>query len=256
MTTELPTPPPPEAVAIIMDGNGRWAQARGEPRIVGHEAGAESVRAITRECARLGVGELTLYAFSNENWKRPQEEVDLLMGLLRRYLIDERPEIMDNDIRFRVIGRTASMPEPVLEEMRQTISMSADNPGMVLRLALSYGGRQEIIDAAARLVELAKEDPARAAALAASEDGFRSQLYEPGMRDPDLLIRTAGEQRISNFLLWQISYSEIHVTSVMWPEFREAQLHAAFADYQGRERRFGGLIEGVGGERTDRTGDR
>lgn len=247
-STDLPAVP--EAVAIIMDGNGRWAERRGEPRIFGHEAGAESVRKITRECARLGVKELTLYAFSSENWKRSEEEVDLLFGLLRRFLVDERPEIMGNAIRFRAIGRLAELPEPVFREYERTVSMSAGNDGMVLRLALSYGGRQELLDAARRLLDLARRDPDRARAAVADEEAFRSLLYEPGMADPDLLIRTAGEQRLSNFLLWQVSYAELYVTDVTWPDFRESHLHEAFRDYARRERRFGGrapLIPAPGG---------
>ena len=229
----------PGHVAVIMDGNGRWAETRGLSRIRGHEAGAETVREITRECARLGVRELTLYAFSNENWKRPADEIGQLMGLLERYLVGERREIMENRIRFAVIGRTSVLPPGVRAEMDRTIAMSRDNGGMILRLALNYGGRAEIVDAARRFA--AEVAAGRAKPDDLDEEGFARRLYDPGMSEPDLLIRTAGEMRISNFLLWQVSYSEFWVTPVTWPEFRAPDLHEAFRDYARRERRFGGL---------------
>jgi undecaprenyl diphosphate synthase len=227
----------PASVAIIMDGNGRWAQERGLPRAKGHEVGAESVRAITRECARLGLKELTLYAFSTENWKRPIEEVGLLMQLLERYLVQERAEIMENGIIFSAMGELDRLPPLVLGEYEKTRDMSAKNGGMVLRLALSYGSRLEILKAARKIALL----PA-AEVEALGEDDFRRFLYDPSMRDPDLVVRTAGEQRLSNFLLWQASYSELYWSQVAWPEFREAALHEAFTAYGERVRRFGGLV--------------
>ncbi len=227
----------PDALAIIMDGNGRWAQDRGLPRAKGHEVGAESVRAVTRECARLGLKELTLYAFSTENWKRPTDEVGLLMELLERYLVQERPEIMDNGIVFRAVGELDRLPSRVLGEFEKTRDMSARNGGMVLRLALSYGSRLEIIKAAKKIAALGPE-----AAESLGEDDLRRFLYEPEMRDPDLVVRTAGEQRLSNFLLWQASYAELYFTRVLWPDFREAALHEAFRAYGERVRRFGGLV--------------
>jgi undecaprenyl diphosphate synthase len=232
-------------VAIIMDGNGRWAQERGKRRVKGHEVGAESVRAITRECARLGVSELTLYAFSTENWRRPKAEVKLLMELLKRYLIQERAEIMDNRIVFRAIGELDRLPARVLREYETTRDMSADNGGMVLRLALSYGGRSEILDAAKQMAKLAAEQGYQAVA-GLDEEGFRRFLYDPAMKDPDLLIRTAGEVRLSNFLLWQISYAELYVSSLCWPDFREVALHEAFHDFGRRVRRFGNTVPAPG----------
>lgn len=231
----------PESIAIIMDGNGRWAQEHDKPRPEGHREGAESVRAITRECARLGVKELTLYAFSTENWRRPEPEIFLLMELLKEFLIKERAEIMDNDIVFRAVGQLDRLPPDVYREYEATRDMSARNKGMILRLCLSYGSRQEIFEAAKKMALLAREDPEAFEAL--ESDDFRSFLYDPEMRDPDLLIRTSYERRISNFLLWQISYTEIFITKTHWPDFRESQLHDALADYAARERRFGGLID-------------
>ena len=201
--------------------------------------GAESVRAITRECARLGVEELTLYAFSTENWTRPGEEVGQLMELLLQYLVQERGEIMDNGIVFRAIGELDRLPAQVREEYETTRDMSADNGGMVLRLALSYGGRRELLRAAQGVARLAVERGLDQA-LALDEEGLRQFMYDPTMRDPDLLIRTAGEMRISNFLLWQTSYAEFYAADIAWPEFREAELHQAFRAYAARERRFGG----------------
>ena len=230
--------PLPESVAIIMDGNGRWAQERGEPRFHGHEVGAESVRAVTRECARLGIKELTLYAFSTENWRRSEEEVGLLMALLSRFLVQERDEIMDNGIVFRAVGELDRLPPSVREEYEHTRDMSADNGGMILRLALSYGSRRELLRAAQGVARMALEQ-GMDAVEALEEDDLRRFLYDPSMRDPDLLIRTAGEMRLSNFLLWQISYAELYVADCCWPEFREAQLHAALRSYAARERRYG-----------------
>ena len=225
-------------VAIIMDGNGRWAQARGMPRILGHQSGVESVRAVTRHAVRLGLDQLTLYAFSTENWRRSDEEVGLLMGLLATFLVQERDEIMDNGIVFRAIGELDRLPPAVRDEYERTREMSADNGGMVLRLALSYGSRRELLRAAQGVARLAIEQGIEAAE-ALGEDDLRRFLYDPSMRDPDLLIRTAGEMRLSNFLLWQISYAEFYVADCCWPEFREDQLHAALRSFAARERRYG-----------------
>lgn len=237
MSPDAPAPLP-ESVAIIMDGNGRWAEERGEPRFYGHEVGAESVRAVTRECARLGIKELTLYAFSTENWRRSDEEVGLLMALLGRFLVQEREEIMDNSIVFRAVGELDRLPPEVHAEYERTRDMSKDNGGMILRLALSYGSRRELLRAAQGVARLALEQGIEAAE-ALEEDDLRRFLYDPDMRDPDLLIRTAGEMRLSNFLLWQISYAELYVAECCWPEFREPQLHAALESYAARERRYG-----------------
>jgi len=229
----------PEHLAIIMDGNGRWAQQRRLPRIRGHEAGAESVRAITRECARLGVKQLTLYAFSSENWKRPRTEIAFLMRLYRKHLIQERKEIMDNNIRFTNIGRTDALPKYIQKELAKTTEMSAANSGMTLCLAINYGARAEIVEAARRFAQEVSDGARKPDEL--DEASFSQYLYQPDMPDPDLLIRTSGEMRISNFLLWQLSYSEIWVTPVCWPDFREKHLHEAVAAYNERIRKFGGL---------------
>ncbi|MGQ0613809.1 MAG: polyprenyl diphosphate synthase [Planctomycetaceae bacterium] len=230
----------PRHVAIIMDGNGRWAAARGLPRARGHAEGVESVRAVTRACARRKLSQLTLYAFSAENWKRPRREVNLLMRLLRRFLVRERGEIMDNGIRLTAIGRLDQLPDEVRRDLEKSREMSRDNTGMVLNLALSYGGRQEITDAmrsiAAR-VRAGELDPE-----AITEELVAAHLYQRDMPPLDLLIRTAGEYRVSNFLLWQLSYAEMHVTPLCWPEFRDEELDRAFASYAQRERKFGGLV--------------
>ena len=230
----------PRHVAIIMDGNGRWASARRLPRTRGHAEGVESVRAITRASAKRKLGQLTLYAFSEENWKRPRREVRLLMRLLRRFLVRERDEIMDNAIRLTAIGRLDRLPDDVRKELETTREMSAGNDGMVLNLALSYGGRQELVDAMraiARRVKSGELDPE-----AITEEVITAHLYQPDMPAPDLLIRTAGEYRVSNFLLWQISYTELYVTPTCWPGFRAEQLDKALAAYARRERKFGGLV--------------
>ena len=232
--------PFPEHIAIIMDGNGRWAEERGLRRVFGHREGIDSVREVTTECARMGVGSLTLYAFSVENWKRPRAEVRYLMRLLRHFLVGERPTLMENDVRLRCIGRLDDLPGEVLAELRRTEELTRANRGMRLRLALSYGARSELADgvrALARDAQRGALDPARI-----DEETLRSYLYDPETPDPDLLIRTAGELRLSNFLLWQASYSEIHVSEVCWPEFRKPALLAAMRDYAGRVRKFGGLI--------------
>jgi undecaprenyl diphosphate synthase len=223
-----------------MDGNGRWAEERGLRRILGHREGVNSVRETTTECARMGVRSLTLYAFSVENWKRPRAEVRYLMRLLRRFLVDERPTLMENDVRLIGIGRLADIPAEALATLRETERLTANNQGMVLRLALSYGARTELADAARRLaLDVAG---GHRSAEDIDEETLRSYLYDPDTPDPDLLIRTAGEMRLSNFLLWQVSYSEFYVTDVCWPGFRKQHLLEALRSYAGRERRYGGLI--------------
>jgi undecaprenyl diphosphate synthase len=233
----------PRHVAVIMDGNGRWAKRRGwRERIKGHEAGTESVRTITRTCASLGIEALTLYAFSRENWARPKAEVEALMRLLNRYLIDEIPEMNENKIRLVASGELDDLPAFVRRQLDATREATSRNTGMVLNLALSYGGRDEILRAArhmAREAQAGRLDPETIDA-----DMLRRAFYQPTLPDPDLLIRTSGEMRVSNFLLWQIAYAEIHVTSVLWPDFREEHLYQALLDYQGRERRFGRVLPG------------
>ena len=231
----------PSHIAIIMDGNGRWARQRGLIRIRGHEKGTESVREITRECAKKHLKQLTLYAFSSENWKRPKREVNLLMKLLKEYLIKERKEIEENNIRLTAIGRINELPEDVQRELAISMEESKNNTGMVLCLALNYGGRTEIVDAAKEIMRKVKEGKLRLDEI--TEETFREHMYMPDMPDPDLLIRTGGEMRISNFLLWEVSYAELWVTPVYWPDFRKTHLEEAIRDYANRERRFGGLIE-------------
>jgi undecaprenyl diphosphate synthase len=229
----------PRHVAIIMDGNGRWARQRGLPRVEGHRRGVKSVRATIEECCRLGIGQLTLYCLSSENWKRPQTELDFLMTLLRKYLIEERAEIMEQNIRFTTIGRRIGMPKAVLQEMDENVRVSRDNTGMVLCLALNYGGRGEIVDAVRTLAEQVRRGALKPEDI--DETTIGDALYTAGMPEPDLLIRTAGEMRVSNFLLWQMSYAELWVTEQCWPDFDRDSLHQALRDYANRERRFGGL---------------
>ncbi|HHT9150093.1 MAG TPA: isoprenyl transferase [Candidatus Wujingus californicus] len=231
----------PTHIAIIMDGNGRWARQRGLIRIRGHEKGTESVREITRECAKKHIKQLTLYAFSSENWKRPKREVNLLMKLLKDYLIKERKEIEENNIKLTAIGRINELPEDVQRELAISMEESKNNTGMVLCLALNYGGRTEIVDAAKKIMRKVKEGKLRLDEI--TEETFREHMYMPDMQDPDLLIRTGGEMRISNFLLWEVSYAELWVTPVYWPDFRKTHLEEAIRDYANRERRFGGLAE-------------
>lgn len=237
--TEIPSDRLPQHVAIIMDGNGRWAQRQGLPRIEGHRRGVTSVRRITEHCARLHLKQLTLYCLSSENWKRPQHELDFLMHLLEQYLIEERSKILRENISLCVIGSREGIPPEVQREMDKTISMSADNTGLRLCLAVNYGARGEIVTAVRKIAE-----EVAAGTLSADdidEQTLADHLYTAGMPDPDLLIRTAGEMRISNFLLWQISYAELWVTDHCWPEFDEADLEQALRDYAARDRRFGGL---------------
>ncbi|MCX7624594.1 MAG: isoprenyl transferase [Candidatus Sumerlaeaceae bacterium] len=232
----------PQHVAIIMDGNGRWAKQRGYlDRIRGHEAGIDSVRTVVRACGELGLRALTLYAFSVENWKRPQREIDALMNLLKRFLREEINELNENNVRLVASGRLHDLGEDVLAELHQTMQATASNSGLVLNLALSYGGRAEIVDAVRKLVADVLESKIRLDDI--SEHLLSRYLYHPELGDPDLLIRTSGEMRVSNFLLWQIAYTEFYVTSVLWPDFRRADLYRAILDYQRRERRFGGVTE-------------
>ena len=225
----------PAHIAIIMDGNGRWAAQRHLPRVEGHRAGIDSVRDVVETSARLGIEVLTLYAFSMENWKRPRTEVNTLMTLLKRYLRLELATLLKNDIRFRAIGRVDELPRDVQEELDFGVRQTASNHGMLFNIALNYGGRAEIIDAARRALA-ARVDPAEL-----DERRFSEFLYTAGQPDPDLLIRTSGEMRVSNFLLWQIAYSEIWVTETLWPDFRRRHLLDAVIAYQKRDRRYGGI---------------
>ncbi len=231
----------PEHIAIIMDGNGRWARQKKLLRIKGHETGAKAVREITRECAKKHIKQLTLYAFSQENWKRPKREIDLLMKLLKNFLIGEREEIQKNNIRLTAIGRIKELPEFVQRELSISIEESKMNTGMVLCLALNYGGRTEIIDATKKIAEELKKGKLKIDEI--TEESFKKYLYMPNMSDPDLLIRTGGEMRISNFLLWEISYAELWITDTYWPDFKKPHLEEALSAYANRERRYGGLKE-------------
>ena len=238
-TAPLPASPDvtsgPTHIAIIMDGNGRWAAQRHLPRVEGHRAGIDSVRDTVETAARLGIQVLTLYAFSVENWKRPAAEISTLMMLLKRYLRLELNTLLQNDIRFNVIGRTDDLAPDVQDELRRGIERTAGSRGMLFNIALNYGGRAEIVDAARRAIE----SGVRPADL--DERMFGEFLYTAGQPDPDLLIRTSGEVRVSNFLLWQIAYAEIYVTETLWPDFRRRHLLEAVLAYQKRERRYGGI---------------
>lgn len=228
----------PTHIAIIMDGNGRWARERGLlDRIRGHEAGSQSVRLAVRACGELGIKALTLYAFSVENWSRPKAEVAALMQLLESFLQQELDEIRQNNVRLVVSGRIADLPESTQKILNDTIKSSVDNTGLILNLALSYGGRAEILDAVKRIAAESKTGALDPATL--TEEDIARRLYHPEIPDPDLLIRTSGEMRVSNFLLWQIAYTEIYVSSVLWPDFRRKHLFEAILNYQSRERRFG-----------------
>ncbi len=224
----------PKHVAVIMDGNGRWAGSRMLPRVAGHKAGVEAVRATVETCARLRIPALTLYAFSAENWKRPESEVTTLMGLLREYLQKELSTLVEHDVRFAAIGHIDDLPTAVVEELRHAEMATKGKGSMSLTVALSYSGRQELVDAVNRILEEGIRAPI-------SEATIRDRLYTAGLPDPDLMIRTSGEMRVSNFLLWQIAYSEIYVTDVLWPDFRAVDFLKALVDYQSRERRFGGV---------------
>lgn len=227
----------PRHVAIIMDGNGRWATARGVPRLMGHRAGRESVREAVKGCVALGIEVLSLYTFSIENWARPRREVTALMGILRRTLREERRELRDRNVRLQVVGRIADLPEPVREAIEETRAYLSGCDGLLLNLALSYSGRAELVDAVrAMLGEHAAGglDPRRV-----DEAALARHLYTAGLPDPDLLIRTSGEMRLSNFMLWQLAYTELWITETLWPDFRRRHLFQAVADFQRRERRFG-----------------
>ena len=228
----------PRHIAVIMDGNGRWAKKRYLPRIAGHSAGTQSARVTIETCARLNVEALTLYAFSVENWRRPKAEVEFLMQLLRDYLRKEMPLIQKNNIRMRFLGRPEDLPVAVQKDTREAMEATASNSGMILCVALNYGGRAEIVDA--MNAALAKRN-GHGASIPITEAEISSNLYTSDLPDPDLLIRTSGEMRVSNFLLWQIAYAEIFVTETLWPDFSRASLLEALLDFQKRERRYGGL---------------
>jgi undecaprenyl diphosphate synthase len=238
-TLEIPLARRPRHIAIIMDGNGRWAERQNLPRIAGHQRGVDSVRRTTEECARLKLDQLTLYCLSSENWKRPQTEINFLMHLLEQYMIEERATIMSNNVRVRMLGRRNDIPDPVLRELDKTVEMSSTNSGLWLNLAINYGGRAEIVDAVREIVREVEIRKLQSSDI--DETTIAERLYTAAAPDPDLLIRTAGEMRISNFLLWQISYAEIWVTDKCWPEFDEPTLHDAIRAYASRNRRFGGL---------------
>ncbi len=230
----------PRSVAIIMDGNGRWARSRGFERIRGHEYGIQAVRETVTESARLGVQWLTLYAFSEENWQRPAREVGLLMGLLRRFLVDERATLMDNRVRLVHSGRRQRLAADVLAILDETVALTAANTGMTLCLAISYGGRAELVDGVRAIAQKVARSELGPDAI--DEATIGAHLYQPAMPDPDLLIRTAGELRVSNFLLWQISYAEMFVTEVCWPEFRKQHLWEAFRAFGKRVRKYGHVV--------------
>ncbi len=224
----------PVHVAVIMDGNGRWAQKRGLPRVEGHREGMNSVRSIINQCGELGISYLTLYAFSTENWKRPGPEIQFLMNLLIEYLKKELAELHRQGVRIRMLGTRERVPEKVLKSIDQAIAMTQNNRGLQLNLAFNYGGRREILDAIERFCQQPSRPPL-------SEESFAGFLYTADIPDPDLLIRTSGEMRISNFLLWQLAYAEIVVSPVLWPDFRETEMAGVIAEFQKRERRFGGV---------------
>jgi undecaprenyl diphosphate synthase len=231
----------PRHVAVIMDGNGRWAQKRHLPRIAGHRSGTQSARTTIETCARLKIEALTLYAFSVENWRRPKAEIDFLMQLLREYLRKEMPLIQKNKIRMRFLGRIDELPAGVQNDVRDAMEKTAENKGMVLCVALNYGGRAEIVDA---MNAILAERNGHGISDNVTEEQLSRHLYTEGLPDPDLLIRTSGEMRVSNFLLWQIAYAEIFVTETLWPDFNRARLLEALVEYQKRERRYGGIREG------------
>jgi undecaprenyl diphosphate synthase len=233
----------PAHIAIIMDGNGRWAGRRRLPRVAGHRAGVGPVRITVETCARLGVKALTLYAFSIENWKRPRAEVETLWRLLRFYLRQELPELQRNDVRLQAIGRLEALPPQVRKELDAAVEATAPNRGLLVNLAINYGGRAEIVDAVNAILEMARLN-GRISSLKLDEQLISSSLYTSACPDPDLLIRTSGEMRISNFLLWQIAYAELYVTETLWPDFTRRDLLEAILAYQKRDRRYGGLSAG------------
>ncbi|CAM2937614.1 isoprenyl transferase [Hathewaya histolytica] len=229
----------PKHIGIIMDGNGRWAKKRNMPRTFGHKAGVETIRDIVKECSALGVKYLTLYAFSTENWKRPKEEVNTLMNLLVSYLKNEFDELHKNNVIINSIGNISYLPEMCQHELRSAYEKTKNNSGLTLNLALNYGGRDEILNAIKMLYKDIESNNLNIDDI--DEEVFENYLYTKGMPEPEILIRTSGEQRISNFLLWQSSYSEILFTKVLWPDFTKKDLRNAIKEYQGRERRFGGI---------------
>ena len=231
----------PRHVAVIMDGNGRWAQKRHLPRIAGHRSGTQSARVTIETCARLKIEALTLYAFSVENWRRPKTEIDFLMALLREYLRKEMPLLQKNEIRMRFLGRIDELPAGVQNDVQDAMEKTAGNTGMVLCVALNYGGRAEIVDA---MNAILAERNGHGTSHKVTEEQLSRHLYTEGLPDPDLLIRTSGEMRVSNFLLWQIAYAEIFVTETLWPDFNRARLLEALLEFQKRERRYGGIREG------------
>jgi undecaprenyl diphosphate synthase len=233
----------PGHIAIIMDGNGRWARRRGLPRIAGHQAGVESVRDIVETCGQLGVSALTLFAFSTENWRRPKEEVSLLMRLLLRYLHDEIEELGENNVRLTAIGQLESLPNEVQNQLFETVGALSGNTGLNLNLALSYSGRWDLTRGIQQLAADVRSGALEPSAI--DESVIRRYLSTASLADPDLLIRTSGEMRLSNFMLWELAYSELHVTPVYWPDFRRGDLYAAIREYHCRERRFGMTSEQV-----------
>ncbi len=234
----------PAHIAIIMDGNGRWAKRRGLPRVAGHKVGVDTVHAIVEDCSDLGLKALTLYAFSAENWKRPRTEIDVLWNLLKVYLRRNLGDLQKNNVRLQSIGRVEALPDPVYEVLRDTERLTARNTGMVLTLAINYSARVELVDAVNTIIDEARLQ-GRLADLVVDEKMISRRLYTAGLPEPDLLIRTSGEMRVSNFLLWQIAYSELYVTDTLWPDFNRAELLRAILDYQRRERRFGGITEPI-----------
>ncbi len=231
----------PRHIAIIMDGNGRWASRRNLPRVAGHKAGIEAVRATVETSARIGIEIVTLYAFSTENWKRPRSEVETLWNLLHTYIRKELPTLMENNIRMRPIGRLHQLPEQVRQDLEAAMNETSGNTGLLVNLAINYSGRAEIVDAVNAAVRAAREAGAVDEHFRLDEALIAAHLYTAGQPEPDLLIRTSGELRISNFLLWQIAYAEIYVTPTLWPDFRRTDLLEALLEYQKRDRRFGGL---------------
>ncbi len=229
----------PRHIAIILDGNGRWAKQRGLSRIFGHEEGSRAVRQSVEGCGEMGVEFLTLYAFSTENWQRPRAEVTALMKLLQKFLKDTTPELMERNVRLHAIGRLQELPEACLKQLNASIAQTAENTGLTLILALSYSGRVEMIDAVKSIAHEVRQGTLDEAAIDA--ELFRQRLYTRAYPDPDLLIRTSGEMRLSNFLLWQLSYTEIYFTRTLWPDFRKEDLYAAVQDYSNRQRRYGSL---------------
>jgi undecaprenyl diphosphate synthase len=230
----------PRHIAVIMDGNGRWANQRSLPRVAGHKAGMSAVRGVVEHCARLGVGALTLYAFSVENWKRPRTEVETLWRLLRFYVDHELPKLAQNGIRIRTMGRTDALPRDVARDLQRCVTTTAANRGMIVNIAINYGGRTEIVDAVNQALAQAKAS-GNLETLEFTEDLIQRNLYSRDLPDPDLLIRTSGEWRISNFLLWQLAYTEIYVTRTYWPDFGLCELLEAIQDFQKRDRRFGAV---------------